>query len=904
MKKKVLVTSLLATMTLGFFSETVTTVALATTDSGYNLQQEEKFNVRSKSQNPVSFENLTEWKQNNLPISDGTEVRVFEEQTVADVDYYYVSIENRWGWVEASSFTTVLSETEIDADISIVNGSALIYEKPERDQLNEQENFNIEDTVYPTVLKVETSEGEYYQIYDNNQEEGWIKASDAEVVQPTDNSTESSTESTQEDESATLEESSSDLDETSQTTESSTSEEPETPIVRTKLSIQFEYGVVAKSGWDIWEKPFVSGVSSIGKSTNYYNSGEIVRVTQREQTPNGTYVLIQTNDGNGYKDLGWINESGLSATTYKNTTETYEQFSKKNWDIWNTPYSTKSTSVGKTTDFMSEKLLVKKTAQTKFGTYNNVWRYNSNTKSYEDFGWVNASGLAKLSEQVIENTYVTLKVNNWDIWDSPYTNQSKSVAKTTTYNTGEILLITRSAKTNSGSYYRVFVDNGNGFQALGWVRDSAVQSAKYQVIPNEYKRINKANWTIWDTPYSKRSKSVGNTNDFRAQTILLTRKATTVYGTYVKIWAKDSSGSFKDLGWLNADGLVNYDEKVVPNAYVTITKNNWDVWEQPYTTGVKSVAKSQNFSNQTLLVTREAKVGNTLYLRIWSRNSNGNFEIRGWINANGTSYGDRIISQKDLNENMRVVTKRNWTIWEKPYVTGVKQKNNSTSYLNKNVVVKKEAVTNYGTYVLIVYQGKELGWINKDGLSTTNKYILDSAYYSQTTIGAWSGCAAVSLFTALRMKGYAGNVSLTQMINNLPLHSSNPDLGQIGSPWKGSETFRAVITPVGLTKYAQQYTKTATNFSNSSIDAVQKEIMLGNPVLFWGKWNMGYQGINMTPTHVLIIRGYEKTSYGESFLVQDVGFNSANLPGAVRWVSKSNLNNYLTSKQRKMMVIR
>jgi hypothetical protein len=84
---------------------------------------------------------------------------VFEEQTVADVDYYYVSIENRWGWVEASSFTTVLSETEIDADISIVNGSALIYEKPERDQLNEQENFNIEDTVYPTVLKVETSEG-------------------------------------------------------------------------------------------------------------------------------------------------------------------------------------------------------------------------------------------------------------------------------------------------------------------------------------------------------------------------------------------------------------------------------------------------------------------------------------------------------------------------------------------------------------------------------------------------------------------------------------------------------------------------------------------------------------------------------------------------------------------------
>lgn len=898
-KKKLLVVGLLASMMLGSFSETISTVALATTESEYSVEQEEKIIVRSKLENPELFVNLTDFTPIELSIQEETEVSVFEKQTVAGIDYYYVSVENNWGWSEASNFTAILNEEDIDTEITFINNDVVVYEKPEKDQLEENKQFDIGENTYNTVLKVETSEGEFYQIFDKNLEEGWVNAEDVEVVQAQEETTEDS-----EGQESTSSEESADVEGAEQTTDNTVAQDSGKASLQTTLDLQYEYAIVSRNGWDIWEKPFVSGVSSIDKTDVYFNSGEIVKIARREQTQHGTYALIQVNDGNGFKELGWVNENGLTATIYEDTKETYQQFSKTNWDIWNTPYSTRSKSIGKTTNLMSEKLLVKKIAQTRFGRYSNVWLFNKSTNNYEDYGWVNTNGLSELTEKVIDNTYVTLKVNNWDIWDSPYTNQSKSVAKTTEYNTGEILLVTRSAKTNTGSYYRIWSDNGSGFQAIGWVRDTAVQSAEYRVIPNEYKRISKANWTIWDTPYSRRAKSVGNTNNFRAQTILLTRRATTSYGTYVKIWARDSSGSFKDLGWLNENGLVTYDEKVVPNAYVTITKNNWDVWEQPFTTGVKSVAKSQNFNNQTLLVTREAKVGNTLYLRIWSRNNNGNFEIRGWINANGTSYGDRIISQRNLNENMRVVTKSNWTIWDKPYVTGAKQKNNSTSYLNKNVVVKKEAVTNYGTYILIVYQGKELGWINKDGLSSTNKYILDSAYYSQTTIGAWSGCAAVSLFTALRMKGYAGNVSLTQMINNMPLHNSNPNLGQIGSPWGGAATFKAVITPIGLTNYAQRYTSTAANFSNSSIDAVQREIMLGNPVLFWGKWNMGYAGINMVPTHVLIIRGYEKTSYGESFLIQDVGFDSANSSGAIRWVSKTHLNSYLTSKQRQMMVIR
>ncbi|OTN76975.1 hypothetical protein A5886_002054 [Enterococcus sp. 8G7_MSG3316] len=891
--KKFAVIGLLATMVLGVTAETATVVSAVTTDSVYNEKEVEKYQVLSKVEQPVFFENLADFTPITMAIPAGSEAGVYQEQKVADIDYLYVNIDDQWGWVEASDFTTILDKVPIDEKISIINEDAAIYKEPESSSQELQQNFKVSNGTYDVLIKGVTSFGEFYQIYDEAQVEGWINSSDVEMVST--------------DETDVQDENEADLsvvDETNEAAETQENENFKKSSTITQSKILFEYGIVSKNQWDIWEQPYEAGVQSIGKSNVYFASGEIIKISSRVQTSIGTYVLIQTDEGKGFEDLGWINEKGIQSAVYNDTKEVYQQFSKTNWDIWNTPYSTRSKSVGKTTNLMNEKLLIKKVSITKYGQYNNIWVFNKNTKTYEDYGWVNKNGLKDLFEVVIDNQYVTLKVDNWDIWDSPYTNQSRSVAKTNAYKTGEILLITRSATTNAGSYYRIWSDDGSGYKAIGWVRSTAVQAAEYKVIPNEYKRISKANWTIWDTPYSRKSSAVGNTNTFRAQTILLTRRATTIYGTYVKVWARDASGSFKELGWLNEDGLTSYDEKVVPNAYTTITKTNWDVWEQPFTTGVKSVGKSQNYSNQTLLVTREARVGNTLYLRIWSRGSDGKFVIRGWINANGTSYNDQVFIERTLNENMQVVSKRNWTIWDKPYVTGAKQKLNSTSYLNKNVVLKKEAVTNYGTYILISYQGKDLGWINKDGLSSTNKYILDSAYYSQTTIGAWSGCAAVSLFTALRMKGYATNVNLTQMINNLPLHASNTDLGQIGTPWGGSATFRAVISPVGLTNYAKNYTSTAANISNASIDAVQKEIMLGNPVLFWGKWNMGYSGVNMTPTHVLIIRGYEKTSVGEVFLVQDVGFDSANANGAVRWVSKTHLNNYLNTKQRKMMVIR
>src|SRR5699024_1400828 len=67
------------------------------------------------------------------------------------------------------------------------------------------------------------------------------------------------------------------------------------------------------------------------------------------------------------------------------------------------------------------------------------------------------------------------------------------------------------------------------------------------------------------------------------------------------------------------------------------------------------------------------------------------------------------------------IIRRGDTISSQPWGTeGYVVKASSTSYLDAEVTVKKEAKTRRATWALIALNGKELGWIDKNGLKKVN----------------------------------------------------------------------------------------------------------------------------------------------------------------------------------------
>lgn len=493
---------------------------------------------------------------------------------------------------------------------------------------------------------------------------------------------------------------------------------------------------------------------------------------------------------------------------------------------------------------------------------------------------------------------------NWDIWNKPYVSGAKSVDKSTKY-FEQIVTVTREASSNNTVYVLIKVDN----KEIGWINKGAIDSVdplytkEGILVENTYKYITKNNWDIWSEPYKSGVKKVKNTSEYLNEKVLFTRRAKTTSGTYVKIWVY-RDGRYQYIGWLNETGLSNSIPEInqmsgvlIPNTYGEILKSNWDIWERPYKPGTKSVANTSNYKNQTLLFTRKSVTNSGTYYKMWAK-KNGSYQFVGWVSDKGTTLLDKIEYKKSVSVPMKKVSKKNWTLWNSPYVYGSKQKGNSSTYYGKNVQILAEAKTNYGIYYEITSFGKSIGWINKDGLSGLgNEVIVPLIQANQINTAGYapSGCAACAAYTALHSKNVAMNRNLTWFYNNLPLHSSNPDLGQIGSPWNYSE-FKAVISPVGLNNFMKSLGGNSQNITGQSMSYVKKELQMGNPVLFWGRVGLSDTSNSLT-THVMIFTGYKDGYY----LVQDPALTGSNHR---RWFSEKRVNDYMAIKGRKMVVVR
>ena len=449
--------------------------------------------------------------------------------------------------------------------------------------------------------------------------------------------------------------------------------------------------------------------------------------------------------------------------------------------------------------------------------------------------------------------------------------------------------------TNNLAYFSLFDSEDNWYGYVN-VNATKVASGKQGIYQNYGKFVSISNKNY--TTYRNFSWTpLGNTKETFEKTFQARGKYEHFNGlTYLSLY--DNTGKWYGYVNQNATKVGNGRQGAYQNygKYVTVTNSNYTTY---HNFSWSKLGMTKTMSGRTYEARGKYEHFNGLtYLSLFDNNGTW----YGYVNANAVAVGDgRQGVYQSFNRHV-LISSKNYSMYQS-FNWSVRQQ--SSAVYNKGLIAKGKYVHFNGLTYYSVYDGlgNWQGYINANGTKLVTYKDNPTTYYSQMSIGAWYGCAATSLYTVLRAKGYAGNVTLVNFINGLPLSNDNPDVGQIGDPW-GKTPFKRVISPIGLNKYASKYTNTSEVITGSSTDRVISEINSGNYVLYWGEYTMRDADKVTNPQHVMIARGYKVVNGKEYILIQDPGLYTSSSPLAIRWYEKNAFDDYVSKKYRKMMVVR
>ncbi|MDN6626707.1 MAG: GW dipeptide domain-containing protein, partial [Pisciglobus halotolerans] len=248
---------------------------------------------------------------------------------------------------------------------------------------------------------------------------------------------------------------------------------------------------------------------------------------------------------------------------------------------------------------------------------------------------------------------------------------------------------------------------------VGWIDKRALTNK--EVILSE-KDINYSAVIVRGTdsintkPYGTEGyKTVARSKAYLNKGVKVTKEAVTDRAT----WALISIGR-KELGWIDKAALdiEKIDSQKTVDYSRFIKRGTDNITSKPYgTEGYAVLSRSSQYLGEKVSVTKEA----TTKRATWALISINGKEL-GWIDKAGLSEAEVILSEKAINYTA-IVQRGTDSINTKPYGTaGFKRIAKSSSYLNKQVKVAREAITPRATWALISVGNKELGWIDKAAL--------------------------------------------------------------------------------------------------------------------------------------------------------------------------------------------
>ncbi len=144
--------------------------------------------------------------------------------------------------------------------------------------------------------------------------------------------------------------------------------------------------------------------------------------------------------------------------------------------------------------------------------------------------------------------------------------------------------------------------------------------------------------------------------------------------------------------------------------------------------------------------------------------------------------------------------------------------------------------------------------------------LMDVPYYNQFALGAPVGCESVSLYMALRYKGYVSDLDCVSFISTTPQSpDNNPHHGFVGTVFDQHRyDILPAIFPSAFTPWANQYGK-ALDISGTGTEGVINQLLAGNPVVIWAtayfkpiEWQQFDWGSGFRNTHTVCLTGVDE----------------------------------------------
>ena len=462
--------------------------------------------------------------------------------------------------------------------------------------------------------------------------------------------------------------------------------------------------VITRGNDSIGSKPYgTEGYTTKAKSDTYLNKE--VKVVKEATTRRATWALITLNG----EELGWIDKKAL--TSYESVLSqkeiNYAAKIVRGTDTINTePYGTVgSKKVAKSSDYLNAQVNITKEKVTDRAT----WALVSIGK--KEIGWIDKAALdieKVTSEKSVSYTRFINRATD-TITSKPYGTEGYEIVNKSKNYFGEQVKVLKEAKTRRATWVLISIND----KEIGWIDQGALTTNEVIISEKEINyvaTINRGTDTINTNPYGTfESKYVAHSSKYLNKQVKVIKEAVTGRAT----WALISVGG-KQIGWIDKEALniekVTSEKSVQYTRYISRMTDGINT--KPYgTEGYSTVAKSSAYFGKKVQVIKEA----TTQRATWALISIDGKQL-GWIDKAALSEFEVIISEKEINY-YALIKRDSDSITTKPYGTkDYETITKSSQYLNKEVKITKEAVTDRATWAYITINGKNVGWIDKAAL--------------------------------------------------------------------------------------------------------------------------------------------------------------------------------------------
>ncbi|AYW50604.1 hypothetical protein C7H83_09090 [Tetragenococcus halophilus] len=468
-----------------------------------------------------------------------------------------------------------------------------------------------------------------------------------------------------------------------------------------------KYVTITKDNYSIWQN---FNWKKKNNSADYY--GQTLEARGYYDHSNGSrYLSLYDSSGTW---VGYINESGTAINNkpqgdYQSYGE-YVTISKDNYSIWqNFNWKQKHASA----DYYGQTLEARGYYDHFNGSrYLSLYDRNGSWVGYINESGTNLSGNGRGGNYQSYNKFVTISVDNYDIWQD--LDFSRSRNHSSDYY-GQTLEARGYYNHFNGTRYLSLYDNAGTW--VGYMNENGTNLSNGQ--QGNYKRygqhvtISKDNYSIWQNfNWKKKHDSA----DYYGQTLEARGYYDHFNGSrFLSLY--DNTGTW--VGYINESGTNlsdtgkggNYQSY---NKFVTVSVDNYDIWQD------FNFSRSRNHSSNYYGQTLEARgyynhFNGSRYLSLYD---NGGTWV-GYMNENGTKIGNGEQGSYQGYGEKVLINKDNYSIWQN---FNWKKKHDSADYYRQTLEARGYYNHFNGSRFLSLYNddGSWIGYINENATELSN----------------------------------------------------------------------------------------------------------------------------------------------------------------------------------------